>query len=71
MVTIDISGPDGNAFALLGYAKRFGKQLSFSSEKVNQIIENMTSGDYSNLLKVFQEEFGDYVELVGVDLEDE
>ena len=26
-IVIDLTGPDGNAFALMGYAKRFAKQF--------------------------------------------
>jgi hypothetical protein len=26
---IDLTGPDGNAYALMGYAVRFAKQLDF------------------------------------------
>ena len=26
-IEIDLTGPDGNAFALMGYAKKFAKQL--------------------------------------------
>ena len=55
---IDLTGPDGNAFALMGYAKRFAKQLGLDSE---EIISNMMSGDYENLLEVFEENFGEFV----------
>ena len=57
-LVIDLTGPDGNAFALMGYAKNFAKQLSFDG---NKIIEEMTSGDYEELLEVFDRYFGDYV----------
>lgn len=57
-VDIDLSGPDGNAFALLGYAKSLSKQL----DKVFKPIQTkMMSGDYENLIKVFKEEFGEFV----------
>jgi len=55
---IDLTGPDGNAFALMGYAKRFAKQLGLDS---SAIINEMMSGDYENLLEVFDKNFGDYV----------
>ncbi len=58
---IDLRGPDGNAFALLAYVKRFGKQLDWSSDKINEVMDDMTSGDYEHLLDVFQQHFGDYV----------
>ena len=59
-IIIDLTGPDGNAFALMGYANRFAKQLGLDSE---EIISNMTSGDYENLLEVFDENFGSFVTL--------
>ena len=57
-VVIDLTGSDGNAFALMGYAKQFAKQLGLDS---NKIINEMTSGDYENLLEVFDKNFGSFV----------
>jgi len=57
-VVIDITGPDGNAFALMGYASRFARQLGLDGSK---ITKEMRSGDYENLLQVFDKYFGDYV----------
>ena len=57
-VVIDLTGPDGNAFALMGYAKRFAKQLGLDG---NKIISDMMSGNYENLLQVFDDNFGDFV----------
>tara|TARA_B110000977_G_C10815894_1_gene392162 strand:- start:194 stop:418 length:225 start_codon:yes stop_codon:yes gene_type:complete len=55
---IDLNGPDGNAFALLGFAKSFAKQLKLDGEK---IADEMTSGDYENLVEVFDKHFGSFV----------
>lgn len=55
---IDLTGPDGNAFALLGYAKNFCKQLNLDFKKISN---EMTSGDYENLLEVFDSYFGTFV----------
>lgn len=55
---IDLTGPDGNAFALMGYAKRFGKQMGLNTD---EIIEEMMSGDYENLVQVFDNHFGSVV----------
>ena len=72
MRTIDISGWQGNAFSLMGYAKDFGRQLEFSNEKIEQIVDDMKSDDYMHLLNVFNKHYGDVVELVGgSDLEDD
>ena len=57
-VIIDLTGPDGNAFALMGYAKQFARQLGLDS---NKIINEMTSGDYEHLLEVFDGYFGSFV----------
>lgn len=61
--SIDLSGPEGNAFVLLGYARDLGRQLGWDSERVQQVQSEMQSGDYENLLTVFDREFGDYVDL--------
>jgi hypothetical protein len=55
---IDLTGPDGNAFALMGHASNFGKQLGYDTKK---ITEEMMASDYDNLLEVFEKYFGDYV----------
>lgn len=55
---IDLTGPDGNAFALLGYAKNLAKQLDLN---YNMIQTEMTSSDYENLIQVFDKYFGEYV----------
>jgi hypothetical protein len=57
-MVIDLTGPEGNAFVLMGYAKNFAKQLGIPSEP---IINEMMSGDYENLLDVFDANFGGYV----------
>ena len=57
---IDLTGPQGNAFVLMGYASNLAKQLK---KDENAIKEDMKSGDYEHLIEVFDREFGDYVTL--------
>lgn len=57
---LDLSGPDGNAFALMGHAKTLGRQIGLDTDK---IIKEMQSGDYDNLVNVFDRYFGSVVEL--------
>ena len=57
-IEIDLTGPQGNAFYLMGVAKSLCGQLGIASTPV---LEEMRSGDYNNLLKVFDEYFGSYV----------
>jgi len=60
-IVLDLTGPDGNAFALMGYATRFAKDLDYSKQKIEDLMKKMQSGDYENLLKVFDDEFGEFV----------
>jgi hypothetical protein len=57
-IVIDLTGPDGNAYALMAYAQAFAKRIGIDS---NPIIEEMMSGDYENLLEVFDRNFGQWV----------
>lgn len=57
-IVIDLTGPEGNAFMLLAYAKSFSQDLGKDYEELQK---QMTSGDYENLIKVFDDAFGDFV----------
>ena len=59
-LVIDLTGPDGNAFALMAYAKRLAEQLGMN---YHVIIDEMNQGDYEHLVKTFDFHFGDYVVL--------
>jgi len=62
-IVIDLTGPEGNAFNLLARVKTFGKQIGLSSEKIQEIRSEMMESDYEQLIKVFDENFGNYVDL--------
>ena len=57
-IIIDLTGPDGNAFTLMGMAVNFARQLGKDGKAIR---EEMMAGDYEHLLSVFDREFGDYV----------
>ncbi len=59
-IEIDLTGPEGNAFCLMGIAKKLAKQRSKDGDA---IVKKMQESDYEHLLKVFDEEFGDFVTL--------
>jgi len=59
-VEIDLTGPDGNAFNLIGIAGKLAKQLDLDKKKIQS---EMMSGNYENLLKVFDKHFGEFVTL--------
>ena len=60
-IVIDLTGPEGNAFVLLGYAQKFAKQLGYDREEIDELKSKMQSGDYENLVQVFDDHFGQYV----------
>jgi hypothetical protein len=62
-ITIDLTGPEGNSFVLLGYAARIGKQMGMTKEAIAEIKKDMTSGDYEHLVNVFDKHFGECVVL--------
>lgn len=59
-IEIDLTGPQGNAFYLLGTAKKLANQLGLDSD---EILNEMKSGDYENLIQVFDNNFGSFVTL--------
>lgn len=57
---IDLTGEQGNAYFLLGTASKWAKQMGLN---VPKLMEEMQSGDYENLIKVFDREFGSICDL--------
>ena len=60
-IIIDLTGPDGNVFVLMGRAKQYAKQLDLDGDK---IINEMMSSDYENAVQVFDNNFGSFVTLL-------
>ena len=61
--TIDLTGPDGNAYFLLGTAMNLCKQIGISSERTEEILDELKSSDYEHLIKTFDKYFGKLVDL--------
>ena len=57
-IEIDLTGPQGNAYYILGVAKNLCKQVGVDFKP---IMDEMTSGDYENLIEVFDKKFGSVV----------
>ena len=57
---IDLDGSAGNAFYLLGTAQGLCRDLGLDG---NKVIDEMKSGDYTNLVKTFDNYFGSFVTL--------
>jgi hypothetical protein len=61
-IEIDLTGPDGNAFALMATAKSLTKLLNERRGNTyldwKEIQADMMSGDYDHLLEVMEKHFG-------------
>ena len=57
-IIIDLTGPDGNAFTLMGMAVNFARKLGKDGKAIR---EEMMAGDYEHLLSVLDREFGHFV----------
>lgn len=53
-LTIDLSGSDGNVFALMGYAKDLAKQIGVDGDT---ICRKMMESDYNHAVDVFESAF--------------
>ena len=60
-IEVDLRGPQGNAFFLIGLAKDLGKQLGFDKKITEDIVNTMKLGTYEDLIKTFDVWFGEYV----------
>jgi len=60
---IDLTGPHGNAFYLLGLASKLCKQIGISEHETNSILEEMKSSGYTNLIETFDRHFGMIIDL--------
>ncbi len=59
-IEIDLTGPNGNAFYLLGTASNLSKQLGLNSKEIQT---EMMKGDYEHLVATFDKHFGHFVTL--------
>lgn len=57
-IKIDLTGPDGNTFVLMAYAKAWSKQLDYNYDV---ILKDMKAGDYEHLIGVLEYNFGSFV----------
>jgi|LakMenEpi03Aug12_release.lakeMendotaPanAssembly.Ray.scaffolds.fasta_scaffold270596_3 hypothetical protein len=55
---IDLNGPEGNAFNLLGIASKLAYVLGLNKD---EILEEMKSSDYKNLVLTMDKYFGDFI----------
>ncbi len=49
-VTVQLTGTDGNAFAVMGACRRAARRAGVSKEEIELFTAECTSGDYDHLL---------------------
>ena len=54
-VSVQLIGNDGNAFAIMGAVQNALRRHKVPAEEIKRYIEEATSGDYDNLLRVTSE----------------
>ena len=60
-IEIDLTGPEGNAYVLLGYADKWARQLGYSDHDRLCLLDNMKLSTYDMLVEIFDREFGSFV----------
>lgn len=50
--TIDLGNMDGNAFNMIGVARKALKKAGYSKEELEEFTKDATSGDYDHVLQV-------------------
>lgn len=51
-IEVQLTGNDGNAFAIMGAVRKALRQAKVSAEEIDEYMKQSTSGDYDNLLRV-------------------
>ena len=57
-IEMDLTGPQGNAYVLIGTAMNLARQFGYDEEMIK---EQMMSGDYENVVQTFDKYFGEHV----------
>lgn len=50
-VEVELSGHDGNAFAIMGTVQRALRRAGATPEEIKEYLDESTSGDYDHLLQ--------------------
>jgi len=58
---IDLNGPEGNAWSVLGIGSNLARAMNIDFEPIRK---EMMSGDYRHLVETFDKHFGEHVDLI-------
>jgi len=62
MIKIDLSGPEGNVFSLIGLASVLLKNRGHSKVYIDEVLDDMKSENYIHALDVFDSHLSPEVE---------
>lgn len=54
---LKLVGSDGNAFAILGKARKVARRLGWSKEKIDEFMTEAMAGNYDHLLRTCMKYF--------------
>lgn len=49
-VVVQLVGEDGNAFAIIGRARKAMRKKNLTSEQISEFVDEATAGDYNHVL---------------------
>lgn len=51
----DLSGPEGNAYSILGKFQEAARRAGWPKEEIDRVIQQAVSGDYEHLLRTISD----------------
>jgi len=54
-INLSLVGLDGNAFSLMGAFQRQARKEGWTSDEINQVMDECQSGDYNHLLSTLMD----------------
>lgn len=55
--TLKLVGTNGNAFAIMGEARRVAKKAGWSEDEIEAVTDEAMTGDYDHLLQTMMKHF--------------
>ena len=55
--TVRLTGEDGNAFSVMAKCKRSAQRAGWSKDQIDNVVNEMMSGDYDHLLQTAMKYF--------------
>tara|TARA_Y100000310_G_scaffold103994_1_gene102316 strand:+ start:335 stop:541 length:207 start_codon:yes stop_codon:yes gene_type:complete len=56
-VQVQLTGNDGNAFAILGNCQKAARQAGLTKDQIDEFVNEAMSGDYDHLLQTCMKYF--------------